>query len=198
MLNPWVYERFLAGHWFVLLGYALFPLMVKLFWQMMRDKKRSDVVKFAVAFALYPMASLHWAYIAGFVFGVMFLGYAIRHARERIIWIGLGVVIGTWLVLNSFWLVSGFFGGGQTFSQISFNDFKAFATQGDPVIGVFGNVLSLYGFWQTSSMLPKDMNAYWWVCSVIVVALWLVGTWRSWKDRVMIGKIISIAFDDTF
>ena len=31
LINPYVYERFLAGQWLVLLGYGFFPLAFKLF-----------------------------------------------------------------------------------------------------------------------------------------------------------------------
>src|SRR3989344_5411861 len=35
MINPWVYERFLAGHWVVLLGYAVFPLYILCLWRVL-------------------------------------------------------------------------------------------------------------------------------------------------------------------
>jgi len=64
MLNPYVYERFLAGHWYVLLGYAFFPLLVKFFLEFLEKSNNKNFLKFALLFSVFPILSLHWAYIS--------------------------------------------------------------------------------------------------------------------------------------
>ena len=84
ILNPYVYERFLAGHWYVLLGYAFFPLLVKLFLEFLEKQNNKNFFKFAFLFSVYPILSLHWAYIAFWfliLLGVVYLCWFHSPAR---------------------------------------------------------------------------------------------------------------------
>ncbi|MCK5476079.1 MAG: hypothetical protein KAI71_05890 [Candidatus Pacebacteria bacterium] len=223
MLNPYVYERFLAGHWHVLLGYAFFPLLVKLFLEFLEKLDNKSFLKLAILFSVYPILSLHWAYISfwflvllgGVWFVVMLLsqkekpksildalnlifrslsrplgllrddkkkGTSHNDNKKLVKYFVYGAVL--FFVVNSFWLV-GFLSPSSGYYKFSLNDFRAFATQGDPSFWVFFNVLSLYGFWGTDYFLTKDFFQYWWVLTFVILGFAVYGVY------VLLRKVVT-------
>jgi len=198
MFNPFVYERFLAGQWIVLLGYAYFPLVLGLFLVFLKKPKSKNFYKFCIALVLYPIVSPHWFYIA---IPFLILTGAVHLWREKK-WSVLGIkifwqrtieLVLAFLVVNSFWLFS-FWRGDGTFSRITLNDFQAFKTLGDDQFGIYYNVLSLYGFWSTSKFLPKDLFSSWWIWTIFFAGLSLLGAWQILKQKKLIGLVLVIAF----
>ena len=173
MLNPWVYERFLAGHWYVMLGYAVFPLAVQLFLAFLKSPLKKNFWKLTILLAFYPILSPHWAYIAclfllfsGFIFLVFKKQLAIILSWR--FWANFAKAVLFWLAVNAFWLFS-FLGGKGVYHKITLNDFEAFKTAADSGFGAFFNVASLYGYWQSVYFLPKDFFPWWWLMSIIVL-----------------------------
>jgi len=196
MLNPWTYERFLSGQWYVYFGYAFFPLFILFSLRILRPgRSRGDQVKFVALSALYPIISLHWAFIAALVFAVMFVTRMILFGQvnwrkfSKVVFIGIIVI----LIVNSFWLFGGFFSKG-TYSSIDPTDFTAFNTATDPQFGTFFNVLSLYGFWGTDYTLPKHEFSLWWVITLIYLVLAGIGAYYRAKERDLLSVTLLILF----
>lgn len=181
MVNPFVYERFLAGHWYILLGYAIFPLLVELFMEFLERGDKRSFVKFALLFSVFPIIALHWAYIsAGFLLILGFVRYYIMRkdklgnseyfsqarVKKFAVFSALGAAI--FLVINSFWLI-GFLNPTGDYRGIGSGDFEAFKTQSDKSFGVFFNVLSLYGFWSKGYFSTKDFFSYWWILTPVML-----------------------------
>lgn len=198
MFNPWVYERFLAGHWKVLLGYALLPLVVKLFLVLLERRRLRDLLAFSIAMALYPMASLHWAYISifflsaigasnAYLLGVKSPGDGTKKPNDRKIIVAVLIFLAILLAANAHWVRQTFEPSG-VLESITNRDFRAYSTVADPVFGAYFNVLSLYGFWQDTFFLPKDTFSVWWVPTVIVLVLSLFGAIAAWNDAAIRKK----------
>jgi len=198
MVNPWMYERFLAGHWLVMLGYVFFPLAVSLLFELFKNPGKQASVKLGLLLAIYPLFSLHWAYITYLFLTFCGLVFLWKNKQFRILktpsfvkgffFILLGV-----LTVNSFWLFS-FWGEESVWPKISFNDFKTFTTSADPVFGSFFNTLSLYGYWQDIYFLPKDFFALWWLVSLLVLCLSVYGFVAMYKEKKIFGYIASLIF----
>ncbi len=202
MLNPWVYERFLAGHWKVFLGYAIFPLVVTLFLQFLKNKSKKNKIKLIVLLVLYPMLSMHWAYISYLFLGFSGLIYLWQKKELKVLlklsfFKQLLAVIFTIVIFNSFWLF-GFWSDAGTFSKISQNDFEAFETVTDTRFGVYFNVLSLYGFWSTAYFLPKDIFSAWWVLTIFFISFSVLGSVYLIKKKNLLGYILTISFIPIF
>ena len=199
LLNPWVYERFLSGQWLVLLGYTLFPLCVLLYTNALESLRPRDWLKWLLFFAVYPIASIHFAYMAAF----FLLALTVTHfvltpdlfKKISILkiakWALASVVVLT--LVNSFWLAT-FFQPHATFVAISQTDFVAYQTETDPTLGIWGNVLALYGFWNTDFALPKDTLPYWFTLSAVILALGAVGGYISLKKRELLGSTLVWTF----
>ncbi len=68
------------------------------------------------------------------------------------------------------------------------SDFRAFATVSDPVWGVWGNVVNLYGFWIQDALLPKDFFGAWFLIGPMLLVLSVIGL----SERVRHGDYLAI------
>ena len=59
MINPYVYLRFLAGHWKILLAYALMPLALKYFISFMEKPNKKLLIYVVFLMSLVSMANIH-------------------------------------------------------------------------------------------------------------------------------------------
>ena len=99
----------------------------------------------------------------------------------------------TFCLVNGFWLL-GFFDRTKTFSNIGLSDFRAFSTLPDPHFGVFFNVLSLYGIWSNSFLLPKDYLSWWWAITIVVLFFAIIGAWSQIRKRNLLAWAIAASF----
>jgi len=199
MLNPYVYERFLAGHVMILLGYAFFPLLIAAFLDFLRKPAGNNFWHLTILFSIYPMINLHWAYMAGLVLVSFFLLNEITgkrllsHTRfaSRILRLLLFTI--TFLLVNSFWLVN-IFSIKSPVSFISPEDYVAYAPLKDETYGVFVNVLSQYGFWLQDYPSPKFFLKEWPFLTILTLILSAAGTLTLIKRKDFSGIGFSLIF----
>ncbi len=207
MLNPWMYERWISGQWLVVLGYGLLPILVLVFDRMLRVIARSTwngyswrvVVVFMLVFGLYPLASQHWAYIGAWVIGVYAFVSVVVCRRFRTIRV-LGRLAAVFVaslavtyLLNWFWLID-FFEPQMTYAAISWSDFAVYQTLSNKAVGIFGTVISLYGFWSQAYLTPQHIYDYWWIGTIILVAFSVIGGMGAWRQskQLVLAVIVLI------
>lgn len=176
-VNPFVYERFLAGQWMVLFGFALLPMAVGL---ALRIKDIKSSIYAALALAGVFAFSLHLGVIALFAAAVLLL--ASNRLWNKRWWLMAGLAVLTFAIATSYWTVPYLVNRNhsiiQSFDQ---NDFTAFATAPDLHLGTVGNVLALYGFWGEREpwakqfFWVKDFPALWAMSGFILTCLVLFG-----------------------
>lgn len=173
VLNPFVAERLLAGQWIVLAGYAYTPLVILVLLHALKRPSRRNFTILCILYALFPIVSLHWWYIATPVLMLItILSYRGNYATLAKY---SSLAIGSCALVNSFWIAQ-VAGSNGTLRTISTRDFEAFTTASDSVYGVFINVLSLYGFWESSYNQPKVYMSFWWVYGLATFLMALVGS----------------------
>lgn len=163
-LNPFTYDRLMAGHWLFLLGYALTPLAVWCFYKLFTSKEAIYFWLSIFIWSFVAIISPHHLLIAGLLF-ICFCAIYIRNIR-LLIWASL-VVVGV-IFFSLWWLLPTLLIANFT-QTIGINQFYAFATQGDPVYGLWFNMLSLQGFWYTNWLSLKSFFSFW----PILIILWL-------------------------
>lgn len=196
--NPYVYERLLAGHWRVAMGYAVFPALAAMVTVSFRRRHPLLVVMFSVAFALVVLISPHWAYMGGgflLMLAVVTLGvggFPLVTDPKREWYRRWEVMLAALLV--PFFVIYGV-GSSVTLPSVAGlvwgvteSDFRAFATVADPVWGVWGNVLNLYGFWIQDALLPKDFFGLWFLIGPMLLILSVIGLY----DRIRQGDYLAI------
>ncbi len=205
-VNPFVYSRFMAGQYMVLLGYALLPVAFGAWYRFMgRPSVRTAVVAGAVAWVL-GCVSLHMLGVYGLLAAVYFVAQMIRLHRERSVqyvllrWAGTVAVV--WAITSIWWLAPALTGSApaaRTVADFSAADFQAFRTQGSGW-GVLANIATLRGFWadaQDLYLLPQDVYSWWWVPVVLLAALavygWCVSAKAARSIALTIGSAALIA-----
>jgi len=170
-VNPFVFTRIYVGHLALLLGYALLPFATK------------AVIKAASSsLHRWPIAALWWAGLTAlsphyaWIFGVVVLGVALLPLYTKRLsllrttgWFATSV--GLFALMSSYiFLPHTVTNLGTQVGQVSLD---LYSTTGDAHLGLFANVLSLYGFWRLGPgpVLPKDIIGGW---PLLMVALLIV------------------------
>jgi len=203
MVNPFTYDRLMAGQYLVLLGYALLPWFVRALLEFLDKPAVRRAVVMAVWAAIVGIVSIH---AIGFMAILVCVAISLKIWRERehktwlrkLLKFGL-ISLGIFLIASSYWLVPLALGKGSTAGAIDnfgAGDRTAFATIGGSWIGRFGNVLSLQGFWAEARnmyTLPQDVVPAWTLLTLLVWALVITGIislWRAGKrDMVLLFGI---------
>ncbi len=167
-VNPFVYERMAAGQVYVVLGYALLPVVFGLVVRPLRSLVATACVG-GLLYALAIAVSVHYLFLAGTVVVVAAVAHAVaRRRREALAGMGL---LGVGLAVSTYWLVPAIRAGAGSSAQVTASDLGAFRTLGDPTLGLFGNVVGLYGFFRPGAPLVKDALSGW---PLVLLALLLV------------------------
>jgi hypothetical protein len=205
MVNPFVYSRFMAGQYFVLLGYALLPFFVLAWWRLLQTPALGRAAAVAALSVVIASVSLHTAGLALLAAVIMAAGAVLAKYRDRS-WLrrtggyAVCIVIAV-AVASSYWLIPFINGHGRAATVASFTaaDRQAFATD-DSYLGRGVNVAALQGFWadaQSLYLIPQDIFAWWWVpvCLLWVVVIGgIVWSWRYARTiTVMWLSIVVVA-----
>ncbi len=186
LYNPFMYERFVAGHWFVMLGVGYLPILFLVLRRSLAAPSYPKTALLALTIALYPIVSLHLAYVGILLalcyFVVHIVATGIPAMRPTVVLRHLALIAAILISVDSYLLMS-VFATGSALLSIDARDFSVFVTTGDPHVGVYANVLALYGFWRESAVLPKDVLPLWWIPSLIIFIVSAFGLFVRIKKR---------------
>jgi hypothetical protein len=203
VINPFTYERLMAGQYLVLAGYALLPwfLAALLRW-LHRPSPRTAAITAAWAVAI----SLIYLHGFGFVIGLIILAvliagikttyilYVISHSRHshpavkplqprptnlRPLLTSATLMAAIILAASSFWLVpllAHHTPQSQLIASFDERHFLSFRSQPDPHLGLPGGTLALSGFWgERDHFATPWPPPYYLVTLAILAALMLTG-----------------------
>lgn len=200
-VNPFVYSRYMAGQYLVLLGYALLPFALRA-WR--RFLMQADVWRGAgVVLWVWALGcvSLHMLGIAGLAGAALFV-HALyssngRAAMRQLLW-RVGLVAVAWLLISAFWVVPLVLGAAPTAHTIQgFTpaDMQAFKVPGSPV-SVALQVATMRGFWadaQDMYVLPQDVYSWWWLPICLLAGLAAYGVYYGWRTQRSLSVAIAVA-----
>lgn len=187
-VNPFVFQRIYAGQIALLLGYAFLPSVVR---SMLTAVDARGVRKLVPVLwmALVTAMSPHFAWITA----VLLLAVVVCH-RRRLAALGWAALVGgCYLVSLAYVLLPP---AGTTLPTAG--SLTTFQTSGDSHLGLFGNVIGLYGFWRTGPgpVLPKDEISGWFLFLLAILVVALVGAvvaLRTGGDRKAVVSVVSVA-----
>jgi hypothetical protein len=190
-VNPFTYDRFMAGQYGVLLGYAVLPWFALALLRFVREPKIATMLGLVGVSLLSSMLSIHSiGYML--ILGLMALACELwlRRRRDQEIKLLLGLSLTAALLavfVSSFWLVPIVTNRGALAGEIGHFtnlDRSAFATIGDGFTAKLVHVLSLQGFWAEARnlfFLPQDVAPLWPVLTFLVCLLVAAGGVRLWR-----------------
>ena len=198
MINPFTYDRFMAGQFIVLLGYALVPFFAVSLIKFCNQPTKRSGAWLTGWISLMAIVSLHalglLVVLSAIVAAVTFTKlHRIAVWRQSFTKWGLLTLAGTALV-NSYWLIPVMLGKSTTAQIVgSFTsaDTKAFATiPGE--LGLFGNVFAMQGFWAEGKnlfLVPSDTYGWWLLPILLLWAIVGFGAYVSYKSRKSVSTI---------
>jgi hypothetical protein len=196
-VNPFTYDRFMAGQYGVLLGYALLPFAVRLLLAFAARPGQRQMVHVALIMVVIGIVSVPTLGEVALA-GACILGGAAWQNRKRPQTLRLYVLrglaaLGLFLVLSSYWLVPLAAGKGtiaESVQQFNAAHTAAFATTGDNLATKLFSVLRLQGFWAEPHylyVLPQDRLPGWGTVRLLVWALVVTGAVVLWQRSRRLG-----------
>src|SRR3989344_5789698 len=102
MINQFVYARFMAGHWLLLLAYSITPFAIASIIKFFKENSRKQSIKTALWITLIGILNLHNLFLILFVFLIFFLYNIFK--KQKILKQTIFLAI-TFLILNLFWII---------------------------------------------------------------------------------------------
>jgi hypothetical protein len=180
IVNPFTYDRMLAGQTGLLLGYALLPLFASLLASMLRGSRSSSPALAGLLLTLLIASSIHYVFIGG-----LLLCSCAGVAAARRAWRALGrfaIAAAAAVGSSLYWLVPAV-GQWSQASRLTASNVQAFATSPDAHLGLAPNVLGLYGFWREGWPLAKDDLRAWPLFLGAILVVVAIGAMSVWRRR---------------
>lgn len=194
IFNPFVYSRFLFGHLWLLVAYALMPFAVKAIFKFFDKVNFRNALKAAFWLVLIGFISVHFILFVFLFFGIAFLAFIWKNQKG---WKGVFKICRyTFLIFLIFLIFSGWW-ISQYFDETSLRgeyvqhiigeeDFEAFKTVSDSKYGVLWNVAAMYGFWGDKTnqyTVQKDVSPYWFYLFLIILLLVVLGIVKGFRKN---------------
>lgn len=200
MLNPFVYSRFMAGQYAVLLGYALLPWFVRLLLQFVHRPGLVPALKLGGLATIIGIVSIHTLAAIGVLLLAAMVIIVWRYRQKWLKYAKFGAAgLGVFVILSSFWLVPLTAGRGdtaETISSFTAADVVAFETRGDNPLTKIGHVLRLQGFWAEDRgqfLLPQQAIMPWGLMAMAIIALVVTGIIVLWQRSRMLAVFFGLS-----
>ncbi|MFA5128308.1 MAG: hypothetical protein WC457_04960 [Patescibacteria group bacterium] len=193
-VNPFVYGRFLAGHWTHLAAYAILPVFVFYLLQFTNAPNIKSSLKLFSSIFLISLFSLHFFAMTVLTMAftlVITLIKALVDKKFSLAGLALKyILIGglLFLAVSAYWIAPAI-GHRQAVGQrFDAQHWVAFAPAGHGSIPVWLNLLSLNGFWGEGQpwaghfIWPQDYLVFW-AAFVLIIILILIGIFSSIKYK---------------
>jgi hypothetical protein len=200
-LNPFVYERFLAGHWTHLFAYAFLPPFFHYLLEFFKEYSYKKLGGLLLWTILIGMFSLHFLVMAVLIiagcFLFKFISLGLKYFKDKtgkrgLLQVGKYALIfgGLFLIISSYWLVPYLNNRSASLLNTFGTDNQlAFKTAGNNDAETIFNVLTLYGFWGESEpwagyfLWPKDNLIFWSVILGLLAIIIGLGIRYALKNR---------------
>ncbi|MBE0447825.1 MAG: hypothetical protein IBX64_06955 [Actinobacteria bacterium] len=182
MINPFIYVRFLAGHWGILFAYSITPFAIKYFLKFLNYPSRRNALKVLIPLAFisvnaHVLALNLLALFVIFCFKAAELRLKIKKVIPRLALLALA-----FLAINAYWLIPLATTEETLVQQITERDLFVFAPRGEG-FSVPYSLATMYGFWRGGYTYTKDIFPAWHLFFIIILFLSIHGFLSNYKNR---------------
>jgi len=198
VLNPFVYDRFIAGHWLFLIGYALTPVVFYYFFKFYKNPSAKNLIFAGLLWGIASVFSMHHLVILGIAFLILGL-FFLRSPKDFLL---TGGIVATVLVLNCWWFIPSLTSSPEAIGHFDLSHFYAFDTLPDSKHGLLMNMLGMYGFWHKGWALSKEAIPLWPFFWFLTILPFLYGVGymivQKGKDKKIFLGLVLIAVVSLF
>ena len=189
-INPFVYERVMAGKWQFLLGYSLFPFVISSIINFFDQLEKKSALFLAVWASILLNLVVHYSLVLIAVILIYGAVYVYFH-QEKIPLIIKRLFLFSVLafLFNINWLlpsILGLAGAGQMVNMFDSSDLTAFQSVPDRNFGLIFNLLSGFGFWPEVYdyfISSKSIIFFWPLLSILIIFLSFVGVVKTFQEK---------------
>jgi hypothetical protein len=154
MINPFIYVRFLAGHWVLLLAYAVTPFAIKYFLKFLDDPSKQNILKTLIPLVFISVSSHVLALnLLAFLIIFCFKAMELRSGIKRLI-PKLALLALAFLAVSAYWLIPLATAKETAIQQITERDLFVFAPRGEG-LSIPYSLATMYGFWRGGYTFSK-------------------------------------------
>jgi hypothetical protein len=194
VVNPYVYDRLLAGQILLLLGYALLPWMLSSLTRLAQEGKFRDLV---VAIGWGVAVTLADIHIGGMSLLLLMAAIAFSPAAIKTKAAFVGAAVAVLLLVNLYWIIPSWLAGEA--GRLGTGDFIAYSPRPRSP-GILRHVLVLHGFWRLefpSPIASAPTRFLWtWIpiaCVTIFGLMRAAGSTKWVRPVAAIGSVSLIA-----
>ena len=177
-VNPFTYERLMAGHLLLLAAYAVAPLVVLAVIRFVDEPGPRRALVLAAGVTAIAWTSIHYLAMVPALLGAV-TGFRRTAWRRSVLRWG-AVAVAVALAANLWWIAGLAVhqpGGGVSEQDLTYYASRPRSSE------VVGHVAALYGFWHREYRLPRDGVAGWWVAFLPFAALAAGGAYAALRER---------------
>lgn len=179
LINPFIYGRFLAGHWIVLWGLDLLPVVLKAFIGYLEKGGYRDL--FFVVLAIFLLGfSSHLLLASGVLLFILLVFRYLETGNPSTVKKGIFPLL-LFIPLNVYWLGPVLLSEGGRVSSISSLDIPAFAPSTD-IFNALYSVASMHGFWRGGYIYAKDIAPWTEYFFLVILFLAVHGFISNYRD----------------
>ncbi|MFN7990616.1 MAG: hypothetical protein U0R44_00505 [Candidatus Micrarchaeia archaeon] len=184
-INPFVFVRFLAGHWSILLSYSIWPVAIKSFMDFTEHPEdRRSLLNVAILTSIAAVSS-HGVAILLICYLIVFVFRLIKTGIDRSLIKMAFVLAALVLLLNLYWIIPTVLLFNDTYKPVSAGDYFADFAPDSSNLGLGFAVFSMHGFWREGFVLTKDVLPYWYVPLIFLVMIAAAGFIHLLRDRAL-------------
>ncbi len=194
MLNPFVFIRFLAGHWALLLSYALWPLAITWFLELLdRPDDRRRLAKAALITSLAAVSS-HGVIMLLLAYPAIFLFRALEAGFEKAKGIAgpAALLAAIVLALNLYWIAPTILLFGETYKPAPAEAYLEDFSPTDRSLSAEAAIITMHGFWRGGFSQTKDVLPQWPYVFAILASLALAGLFFLFRSRPHLAAALAV------
>ena len=213
MINPFTSVRFLAGHYQLLLAYAITPFAVKALLAVFDRGSNENIIKAALWITLVGVLNLHNLVLVLLLWAILLIVQVIHERRTteklREMIRTTAFIAGIFVLLNVYWLLP-LLTAEPTLAQIGAPDIAVFAPKPLPNVSIAFTIASMYGFWRGGYRYVTDLLPFWYLLFLFMLCLIIYGAVTTVRDKqrgtstqvfiltVLVALVLSIGAASSF
>jgi len=186
LLNPFVYSRFLVGHWIVIWGLALLPLVLYSFTTYLEKGDNKNLIFTILALTLLGF-SAHLLFTSGILLlSLVFFKYL---ETKDLLFVKRAILpLILFIPLNAYWLGPVLFSRSTGISSISILNIQPYAPQTN-IFSALYSIASMHGFWREGITYARNILPFTEYLFIFILFLAVHGFITNYKDP-KIGYIV--------